>query len=81
MSYEKALAKHGLSDADVERIVDTFMARAEASSESVQPRAIYHSAALDLVLGACEMSEEVSAGMKAQSSAHTWLAILSGVER
>ncbi len=80
MNYEKALAKHGLSEADVERVVDAFIARAERSSEPVQPRAIYHSAALDLALGACEMSEEVSAGMKADSGARTWLAILSGVE-
>ena len=79
MNYGKALAKHGLKDADVDRVVEVLMQRAGASSEAVQPRAIYHSAAVDLALGACELSEEVLAGMKSDSSARNWLEILTGV--
>jgi len=79
MNYGKALAKHGLKDGDVNHLVEVLQQRANASSEVVQPRAIYHSAAVDIALGACELSEEVQAGMKSESSARHWLEILTGV--
>ena len=77
MIYEKVLAKHGLSSADIDTLVATM--RERASGGVVQPEAVYHSAAVDLALGACEMSEEVLAGMKGGDDARRWLAILTGV--
>ncbi len=79
MNYGKVLAKHGLSDTDVDRLADALLQRAADSGEDRQPRAIYHSAAVDLAMGACELSEEVQAGMKSESSARNWLEILTGV--
>ena len=79
MNYEKALAEHGLGSNDIEHVVNTLIQRAEAAGGKVQPKAIYHSAAIDLILGACELSEEVQAGMKDDTSAKAWLAILTGV--
>lgn len=80
MNYEKALSKHGLNDDDIESLVNTWMQRTEAAGDKVQAKAIYHSAAIDLALGACELSDEVQEGMKEESSARRLLAILTGVE-
>jgi len=79
MNYEKALAKHGLGNDEIEQLVEVLARRAEAADGKAQPKAIYHSAAIDLMLGACEMCEEVQAGMKDSTSAKTWLSILTGV--
>ncbi len=85
MSYNKLLKEHNISDADIARIVAAFESRAvdahnNGESQSAHPQAVYHTAAIDMAVGAVELHKEVKAGMNSSHSARTWLSILTGVD-
>lgn len=80
MNYEKVLKDHNITNADIDRIVTAFQARAQADSQSAHPEAIYHTAAVDIAMGAVDLQQEVKAGMNESHSAKGWLSILTGVD-
>ena len=84
MNYDKLLQEHGISDGDIDRIVQAFAARAaEANAggdaQAPHPQAVYHTAAVDMAMGAVDLHKEVKAGMNSSHSARSWLSILTGV--
>ncbi len=79
MSYDKELEKNGITAADIDKLVAAFRQRAAGDKTVSHPDAIYHTAAVDLAMGAVDLHKEVLAGMKDGHSAKAWLAILTGV--
>lgn len=79
MSYNKVLKDHQINPSDIDRIVAAFQARAEADSQAAHPQAVYHTAAIDMAMGAVDLQKEVAAGMHESHSARAWLSILTGV--
>lgn len=85
MSYDKVLKEHDIGDADIDRVVEAFLSRAQTAHDqgdvqSAHPRAVYHTAAVDMAMGAVDLHKEVKAGMNSSHSARGWLSILTGVD-
>lgn len=81
MNYQKILRSHQISDADITKLVEQFSAR--AASEDPQnrlPDAVYHSAAVDIAMGAIDLSEDTQNTMKVGHDARTWMQVLTGVQ-
>ena len=80
MNYEKVLQAHGITRAHLDKVADTFRARAQdADAALAHPLAVYHTAAVDLALGAVDMHQEVQAGMERSHSARDWFSIFTAV--
>lgn len=79
MNYQKVFEKHNISDADINKLVDAFASRASKDSANKQPDGIYHSAAIDIAMGAIDMSEETIDAMSNGHTAKGWIEILTGV--
>lgn len=80
MKYHKILEKHDISEADINTLVKHFAERAAKDSSNLQPDAVYHSAAIDIALGAVDMSEETLGAMKTGHSAKGWIEVLTGIK-
>ncbi len=80
MSQHKLLAKHAIGDEELDKLVALMRQRAQADESVSHPDAIYHSAAVDMAMGAVDLHEDIVQGMRSSHSAKQWLQILTGVE-
>lgn len=80
MNYQKILSAHHITDDDIQQLVTLFKSRATASDKSnCLPDAIYESAAIDIAMGAIDLSQETQEAMKEGHQARQWLHVLTGL--
>ena len=80
MNYQKVLQKHNISDDDINTLVKHFAERASLDGNNKQPDAVYHTAAIDIAIGAIDLSEETLGAMKSGHDAKGWIGVLTGIK-
>lgn len=78
MDPQKLFAKHNISDSDIEQICQTFKTRIQEEALPRQAEVLLESAAVDLALGAIEMSQETQAAMGDALSPKVLIQVLTG---
>lgn len=78
MDPQKLFAKHNISDSDIEQICQTFKTRIQEEALPRQAEVLLESAAVDLALGAIEMSQETQAAMGDALSPKALIQVLTG---
>ncbi|WP_299769244.1 hypothetical protein [uncultured Pseudoteredinibacter sp.] len=80
MDPQKLLAKHNIHSAELELICQQFESRVAEKGLPRQAKILLETAAVDLALGAIEMSQETESAMGESLSAVQLLEILCGLE-
>ncbi|MBB6523093.1 hypothetical protein [Pseudoteredinibacter isoporae] len=80
MDPQKLFAKHDISNSDIDQICQTFKARIKDQELPRQAEVLLESAAVDLALGAIEMSQETQAAMGDALSPKDLIQVLTGCE-
>lgn len=80
MDPQKLLAKHEISQGNIEQICQLFKSRIEGNKLAKQADVLLESLAIDIAMGAIEMSQENQAAMGDALSARSLVEVLTGCE-
>ncbi|GAA6152930.1 hypothetical protein [Pseudoteredinibacter isoporae] len=80
MDPQKLFAKHDISTSDIDQICQTFKARVKDQALPRQAEVLLESAAVDLALGAIEMSQETQAALDDALSPKDLIRVLTGCQ-
>lgn len=78
MDPQKILAKNGISQANIEQICQLLKSRIEDKQLTMQADVLLESMAVDIAMGAIEMSQENQAAMGDALSAIALIEVLTG---